>query len=80
MYKIFDLKTNELILKNIELIGSHAEELSVREMTELIEKLRRKIDSVADELNSAYKSHYDKVESDYQAIEHSTLEFIKSIK
>jgi len=80
MYKIFDLKTNDLILKNIELVRSHVEELSLHELTELIEKLRRKIDSVADELNSAYKSHCDKVESDYQAIEDSTLEFIKSIK
>jgi len=67
-----------LILKNVEKINTN--ELSITELTETMNELKYQIYLVASEINDKYKSHYNDIESIYQAIENSTLEFMKSIK
>jgi len=67
-----------LVLKNVEKINTY--ELSITELTEAMNKLKYQIYLVANEINEKYISHYKDIESKYQAIENSTLEFMKSIK
>lgn len=73
-------KQKNVIVKNVELIRTKIDELSMLELSVKTNRLRSQIDSVANELNDHYKSHYETVESEHRAIENSTSKFIKSIK
>lgn len=55
-------------------------ELSIIELTELVEEQRQRVDCVVTELTNRFKSHYDNVQSKYREIEHSIAEFQKTIK
>jgi len=55
-------------------------ELSITELTDVMKKLRYQIYLVASEINDKYKSLNNDIESKYQVIEISTLEFMTSIK
>jgi len=79
MYKLFSLKKYKLIIQNVELVKSNFEKLSLKELVKITDELRKKVDSVADELNTQYISHYDKVESDFNTMKNSTNEFQNSI-
>lgn len=80
MYKTFDMKTNDLILNKVALVKPRVEKLSTSELDVIIDALKIEIDSLADEMNTLYMSHYDKIKSDYQAIEGTTMEFVNSVK
>lgn len=69
-----------MIFKNVELVWFNIDKLSMLELSEKIIKLRTLVDSVANEINDQYKSHYDTVESEYEAVKNSTSELTKSIK
>jgi hypothetical protein len=73
-------RQRDLISKNVELVQSNIEQLPMLELSEKTNALRALVDSVANELNDQYKSHYNTVEWEYEAIRSSTSELIKSIK
>lgn len=70
----------QLLFKDIEHIQSEIEKYSTSELTEILNKLRKQIDTMANKLNDEYKSDYKNVELKYQLIANSTLKFMKSIK
>lgn len=79
LYQIFDLKKNTFI-KNVEDIGINVINLSIIELSDVINKLKNQVHSVAIEQNNIYKSHYENVKLGFREIEDSTLNFMKSIR
>lgn len=73
------MKQNEII-KNVDDIGINVINLSVFELSNVINKLKNQIHSVAVEQNNIYKLHYENVKSDFREIADSTLGFMKSIR
>lgn len=55
-------------------------ELSMIELTRFIKYQETQIDSVANEFKHRFESNYEYVESKYQAIKNSIVEFITNIK
>lgn len=67
-----------MILKNVKKINVN--ELSITELTEVMNELKYQIYLAATEINDMYKLLYNDIESKHQEIENLTLEFMKSIK